>query len=123
MSLPSEILKEILETTEKNFICLRCGECCFRWAVKFNNGWKKPENTKCNYLEDISIDNGTYIEANCKIYKDRPEQCKNFKIAFATTCPIGLYKWNNLKKSKPDIQLPERIAKILQILHKYRSEK
>ncbi len=116
MSLSFETLNEILENTEKNFICLRCGECCFRWAVQFHNGWKKPENTKCNYLEDISIKNGAYMEANCKIYDDRPEQCKNFKIAFATLCPIGLWKWQTLKKYNPEIHLPKRITKILEIL-------
>ncbi|MCS7203303.1 MAG: hypothetical protein NZ809_02485 [Thermodesulfovibrio sp.] len=116
MSLNSKILNEILEITEKYFICLRCAECCFRWAVPLPEGVKKPENYKCPHLIDIYKNENKLEESICKIYEVRPEVCKNFKISFATVCPIGLWKWLKLKESEPDIELPERVKKILEIL-------
>lgn len=116
MSLDSKLLNEIIETTERNFICLRCAECCYRWAVPLPDGRKKPENQKCPYLVDISINKNEWKEACCTIYENRPEVCKNFKISFATVCPIGLWKWLKLKEKEPDIEFPEKVKKIVQIL-------
>lgn len=116
MSLDSKLLNEILDVADKNFICLRCAECCYRWAVPLPNGAKKPENQKCPHLIDISINASQWKEACCGMYGNRPEVCKNFKISFATVCPIGLWKWLRLKETKPEIDLPERVKKIMQLL-------
>lgn len=116
MSINSKILDEILGITEKYFVCLRCGECCFRWAVTLPDGTVKPENSKCSYLEDISVNENKWNEATCKIYDIRPDVCKNFKISFATVCPLGLWKWLKLKESEPTINLPDKVQKILKIL-------
>lgn len=116
MSLNSTLLNEILDTANKNFVCLRCAECCYRWAIPLPEGVKKPENQKCPYLIDISIDGNQWKEAYCAIYESRPQVCKNFKISFATVCPIGLWKWLKLKESKPEIELPERVKKIIRVL-------
>ncbi|MGC8938402.1 MAG: hypothetical protein ACP5KH_05405 [Thermodesulfovibrio sp.] len=120
MSLDSKLLNEILDTAEKNFVCLRCAECCYRWAVPLPNGVKKPENQKCPYLTDISINGNQWKEASCTSYKNCPEVCINFKISFATFCPIGMWKWLKLKEIKPEIDLPERIKKIIEFLEELR---
>lgn len=116
MSLNSKLLNEILGITEKNFICLRCAECCYRWAVPLPDGIKKLENQKCPYLIDISKNENKWTESFCQIYENRPDVCKNFKISFATVCPVGLWKWLKLKEKEPDIDFPERVEKIMQIL-------
>ncbi len=116
MSLNSKLLNEVLDTADKNFVCLRCSECCFRWTVPLPEGTKKLENQKCPHLIEISIKKNQWKEARCRIYENRPDVCKNFKISFATVCPIGLWKWLKLKESKPEIALPERVRKIMQIL-------
>ncbi|MCS7215310.1 MAG: hypothetical protein RMI30_06440 [Thermodesulfovibrio sp.] len=119
MSLNGKLLSEILETVEKNFICLRCAECCYRWAVPLPDGTKKEENQKCPYLSDLSVNDNQWTEAYCKIYKNRPEVCQNFKISFATICPIGLWKWLKIKENNSDIALPNRVEKILQFIKKF----
>lgn len=116
MSLSNKILSKILDNTERYFICLRCAECCFRWAITLPNGTKKGEGERCPYLIDIKNSDNQWKEADCGIYNERPEVCKNFKISFATFCPIGLWKWHTLKESKPHIELPERIKAIFKIL-------
>ncbi|MCX7988260.1 MAG: YkgJ family cysteine cluster protein [Thermodesulfovibrio sp.] len=121
MSLNSKLLMEILNNTEKLFICLRCGECCYRWAVTFKRGHKKNENEKCPYLNDIKIENGRWKEASCKIYKNRPKQCKNFKLSFATICPIGLWKWLKILENNENIELPNKVKTIFDFL-KYHSQ-
>ncbi len=120
MSLNSKLLNEILETVEQNFICLRCAECCYQWAVLLPEGRKKPENQECPYLINISKNENQWTEAFCKIHESRPDVCRNFKISFATFCPIGLWKWLKLKESEPEMELPERVQKILKILDELR---
>lgn len=116
MALDSKSLSEILDKTGEFFICLRCGECCYRWAVSFSNGYKKRENEKCPYLEELKIENNSFYEAFCKIYKERPEQCRRFKISFATVCPIGLWKWSKILEKEGPKSLPERIRKVFEFL-------
>jgi len=116
MALNSQILNEILDVAEKNFICLRCAECCYRWAVPLSKDKIKPENHKCPHLVDIHLNDNKWIEAKCTIYKNRPEVCQKFKISFATICPIGLWKWLKLKEKNPEKFLPERVEKILEKL-------
>lgn len=120
MGLNSKLLMEILNNTEKFFLCLRCGECCYRWAVTFEEGYKKKENEKCPYLNDLKIENNKWKEASCKIYKNRPNQCKNFRLSFATVCPIGLWKWSQISKSKKEIELPDKIRKFFDFLKSHR---
>ena len=116
MSLNSKLLNKILDVADKNFICLRCAECCYQWAVPLPDGNKKPENQKCPYLNDISINKNSWTESSCRIYKSRPEVCQKFRISFATFCPIGLWKWLKIKRENPEIELPVRIKKILQFI-------
>ncbi len=116
MSLDSKLLNEILETVEQNFICLRCAECCYQWAVPLPDGRKKKENQKCPYLLDISKNGNQWKEAFCGIYESRPDVCRNFKISFATICPIGLWKWMKIKEKNPDMEFPERVKKILKFI-------
>jgi len=116
MSLNSKLLNEILDVADQNFICLRCAECCYRWAVPLPDGTKKPENQKCPHLIDVSINGNKWKESFCKIYENRPEVCKKFKISFATVCPIGLWKWFKLKETNSEVDFPERVKKIIQLL-------
>lgn len=118
MSLSSKLLMEILNSTERFFMCLRCGECCYRWAVNFKGGYKKGEKEKCPYLIDIAVENGRWKEALCKIYEHRPKQCKNFKLSFATVCPIGLWKWLKILKNNEKIELPDRVKEVLNFLQR-----
>lgn len=116
MSLNSKILNEIIDLAGNNFVCLRCGECCYQWAVILPDGSKKEQNQICPYLIDISKKNNRWTETKCRIYENRPEVCKKFIISFATICPIGLWKWLKLRKKQPDIRLPERVEKVLNLL-------
>jgi len=116
MPLNSQMLNEILDFAGKNFICLRCAECCYRWAVPLPEGINNPENHKCPYLVYIYLNGNKWVEAKCKIYKNRPEVCQKFKISFATICPIGLWKWLKLKEKNIEKLLPDRVEKILKNL-------
>lgn len=119
MSLNGKLLNEILDTVERNFICLRCGECCYQWAVHLPDGRKKAENQECPYLMNISKNGNQWTEAFCKIYESRPDVCRNFKISFATICPIGLWKWLKIKEKNPDIDVPERVRKVLEFIKNF----
>lgn len=119
MGLNSKLLMEILNNTEQFFLCLRCGECCYRWAVTLENGYKKKENEKCPHLNDIKIETGKWIEASCEIYKNRPKQCNDFKLSFATICPIGLWKWLKISKNNKEIELPDKIKTIFNLLNSF----
>lgn len=116
MALNSKLLMEILNNTEQFFLCLRCGECCYRWAVQFEEGYKKNENERCPYLDDIHVENGRWKEAFCKIHKDRPKQCRDFKLSFATVCPIGLWKWLKITENNRDTKLPDRVRTVYDFL-------
>lgn len=116
MALDSKSLSEILDKTDEFFICLRCGECCYRWAVDFKNGFKKKENEICPYLEDIKFEDNRYTEAFCRIYNNRPEQCRKFKISFSTICPIGLWKWAKISKTSDLNTFPQRVRKVFEFL-------
>ncbi len=118
MALDSKLLEEILDNTEEFFLCLKCGECCYRWSVSFDSGYIKGENEKCPYLDDIGFNEDKFTEASCRIYLNRPQQCKNFKISFATLCPIGLWKWSKIKNTQGESKLPMRIKKIFDFLRR-----
>lgn len=53
-------------------ICLRCGECCYTYAVQLPDGTVKPERTRCKYYNE---ENGL---GACTIYSSRPKECADF---------------------------------------------
>ena len=59
--------------------CLHCGDCCKRMSPISQ---PKP----CKHIIEIKSNNQTFTF--CKIYENRPEQCKNHEF-YATKCPVG----------------------------------
>lgn len=58
--------------------CLACGDCCLRMSPL-----SSPE--PCKHIEQVD---DIYL---CKIYENRPEQCKNHSTPHKY-CPIGVDK-------------------------------
>lgn len=123
MGLSSVELKEVLELVDELFTCLRCGECCLRWRVQFDDGKVKERMKKCNFLESSRLEGERWHEASCKIYSSRPKQCREFKFAFSAVCPIGLWRWTKLINQFPNSQLPERVSLIIRLLNGKNNER
>lgn len=68
-------------------ICLQCGDCCVRFEIPEIN---KPPGVRCQYLNEKN---------RCKIYKDRPEICRNHNYPFSV-CPVGQNRSTKTAKGK-----------------------
>lgn len=103
----------IVKNMSKNFKCTKCGKCC-KWegyvylededierlAKKLLGGdvdeflSKYTKNTDSDLRVLVDKDNSSdcvFLEDNkCRVYEDRPKQCKKYPLKYDSRCP-GFY--------------------------------
>jgi hypothetical protein len=109
---------QLLNLWRKTFICLRCGECCFAWAVRMPDGSIKPERQNCQYLIPRHKIGNKWQVATCKIHDtpDYPQDCKQ-AILGPTYCPLGSAIWKLLKDENPEDVFPEEVEKAIEFYY------
>lgn len=114
MDFDVEKMLEMMEQAKKTFVCLRCGECCFAWAVKMPDGSIKPDRHTCCYLTPRRKEGGKWLQASCQIHEaaDFPWECRE-AILGSWLCPLGLATWNLVQGQNPGDELPEIVQQAL----------
>jgi Fe-S-cluster containining protein len=106
--VPSVRISEIIATQEAVnafraiFACRRCGSCCtgFKGVKILKAEMKRLGVPKAEWNSTFKLINGTYYmkepcrfydaaKAECTIYNDRPETCRNFPL-YNQHCDDGL---------------------------------
>ena len=94
--------EEIVEAFQALFACRRCGTCCtgFKGVKILKAEMKRLGVPKAEWNSTFKLIDGTYYmkepcrfydagKAECTIYNNRPETCRNFPV-HNTRCTDGL---------------------------------
>jgi len=106
--------QKFLEMAKQTFICLRCGECCFAWAVPMPDGSMKPERQNCGYLIPRQKLGKKWQQASCTIHEapEYPRECREAVLG-PGFCPLGTAIWKHLKDKDPEDEFPEVVEEAI----------
>lgn len=112
--LDFENFEKLLEVAKQNFICLRCGECCFAWSLHLPDGSEKLERQNCPYLIPRHKEGVQWHQATCTIHNtpQYPWECHEAVLGLGY-CPLGLAIWRHLKEQASGDQLPGIVEQAL----------
>lgn len=108
-------LKETIKEVKKNFRCLQCGYCCWRFFIKPTRSYSKPEKVKCKYLECIHAENGQWKQAKCRIHNSPtfPLVCREAVFGLDNVCILGIEIWRIVITLFPKRSIPDDVRKII----------
>jgi len=112
MLTPQQIM-QLMEKVRAEFICLRCGSCCFNFSFCFPSGEEKRGGEYCRHLKQRRLEGEEWQPASCLIHENQDEypwECRDF-FAGQRVCPIGAGIWLHELKKHPGSRLPAEIEK------------
>ena len=108
-------LKKKIKDVKRNFRCLRCGYCCWKFSIKPTKSYLKAEKVRCKYLECIHAENGQWKQAGCLIHESPifPLVCREAVFGFDNVCILGIDVWRIVMTLFPEMAIPGEVRKII----------